>query len=73
MTLNAVTVVGKPDKATMNRYNCEIMVDFTTTNPINIGGTVEIRFPTSITNLSTNCRSAVSAGSLLYSQGGAFG
>lgn len=73
--MNAVTPVGKIDKLVMNKKDCEIMVDFNTINPINVGGTVEIRFPSIFTGsmLRSHCRSAVAAGSLLYSQGGMYG
>lgn len=71
--LNAITPVGKIDKANMNKKDMEIMVDFTITNPINLDGTIEIRFPPSISGIRSHCRSAVAAGSLLYSQGGAYG
>lgn len=73
MAFTSVTVIGKVDKLTMNRKNCEIMVQFTTLNPININGTIEIRFPATITGIRSHCRSAVAAGSKLYSQGGAYG
>lgn len=73
VTLNAVTVVGKPDKANMLKNNLEIMVDFTIANPVNLDGTIEIRFPPAITGIRPHCRSAVASGSLLYSQGGAYG
>ena len=73
ITLNSITVVGYPDKANMLKKDLEILVDFTVANPINLDGTVEIRFPAIITGIRSHCRSAVAAGSLLYSQGGAYG
>lgn len=62
IVFTSVTVVGKPDKLALGRKNCEIMVKFTTDNVLNLGGTVEIRFPTTVTNIKSHCRSAVEIG-----------
>lgn len=46
-------------------------MDFTVANPIPVGGSIEVRFPSGIMAYP-NCRSALHRGSLLYSKAGAY-
>lgn len=59
-------------KQVRTRREVEINVDFTTVNPIPVGGTIEVKFPTSVPVVYTHCRSSITKGSRLYSAGGTY-
>ncbi len=70
MVLNSVQAYGLSEKLDISRTRCEIVVSFTTTNLIPATGSIEIVFPSSVTKIYADCRSATGWGSALFAAAG---
>jgi hypothetical protein len=65
---NGLIVLGDQTKIVKLRKDVEVLVSFTLNRPVDVGGSIQIKFPADYPSIYPHCRSSITVGSLLYAE-----